>query len=31
MRALGVKYGEIVTGEIDAADYENEWKNTTSP
>lgn len=31
MRALGVKYGEIVTGEIDAADYENEWKKYYKP
>lgn len=31
MKAYGVKYGEIVTGEIDAADYENEWKKYYKP
>lgn len=27
----GVEYGEIVTDEIDAADYENEWKKYYKP
>ena len=27
----GVEYGEIVVGEIDAADYENEWKKYYKP
>lgn len=31
MKVYGVKYGEIVTGEIDAADYENEWKKYYKP
>lgn len=31
MKAYGVKYGEIVTGEIDAADYVNEWKKYYKP
>lgn len=31
MKAYGVKYGEIVMGEIDAADYENEWKKYYKP
>lgn len=31
MKAYGVKYGEIITGEIDAADYENEWKKYYKP
>ena len=31
MKAYGVKYGEIVTGEIDAADYENVWKKYYKP
>lgn len=31
MKAYGVKYGEIVTGEIDAVDYENEWKKYYKP
>ena len=29
--AGGIKYGEIVVGEIDAADYENEWKKYYKP
>ncbi len=31
MREYGVSYGEIVTDEIDAADYENEWKKYYKP
>lgn len=27
----GIEYGEIVVGEIDAADYENEWKKYYKP
>lgn len=30
-RSRGVQYGEIVTDEIDAADYENEWKKYYKP
>lgn len=30
-RAGGIVYGEIVVGEIDAADYENEWKKYYKP
>jgi len=29
--AGGLEYGEIVVGEIDAADYENEWKKYYQP
>ena len=29
--AGGIQYGEIVVGEIDAADYENEWKKYYKP
>ena len=29
--AGGLSYGEIVVGEIDAADYENEWKKYYKP
>lgn len=31
MKEYGVEYGEIVVGEIDAADYENEWKKYYKP
>lgn len=30
-KGRGVEYGEIVTDEIDAADYENEWKKYYKP
>ncbi len=30
-KAGGIVYGEIVVGEIDAADYENEWKKYYKP
>ena len=30
-QAGGIVYGEIVVGEIDAADYENEWKKYYKP
>ncbi len=29
--AGGIKYGEIIVGEVDAADYENEWKKYYKP
>ena len=31
LKANGVQFGEILTDEIDAADYENEWKKYYSP
>lgn len=31
LKENGVKFGEILTGEIDAADYENEWKKYYNP
>ncbi len=31
MSEFGVKYGEIIVDEIDAADYENEWKKYYRP
>ncbi len=31
MKACGVQYGEIIVDEIDAADYENEWKKYYKP
>ncbi len=31
MKEYGVKYGEIVVGEVDAEDYENEWKKYYKP
>lgn len=30
-KAGGIEFGEIVVGEIDAADYENEWKKYYQP
>ena len=31
MKKNGVQFGEILLGEIDAADYENEWKKYYNP
>ena len=31
MKKAGISFGEIVVGEIDAADYENEWKKYYKP
>lgn len=31
LKANGVQFGEILKGEIDAADYENEWKKYYNP
>lgn len=31
MKECGVKFGEIVVGEVDAKDYENEWKKYYNP
>lgn len=31
MKEMGVQYGEIIVDEIDAADYENEWKKYYRP
>ncbi len=31
LKENGVQFGEILTGEIDAADYENEWKKYYNP
>lgn len=31
LKKNGVQYGEILKGEIDAADYENEWKKYYNP
>lgn len=31
LKKNGVQFGEVLTGEIDAADYENEWKKYYNP